>query len=116
MERMTRLQKFTRPGAFSQVKRHVSHPCYTPSPDQDHDDVALLELASDPGLPPDYYANVDGINGSVPITEGMDVILAGYGITSNYGSGGAVTRMAVTVPMRTAQECIAANPNDIRKG
>eukprot|EP00960_Hanusia_phi_P070478 767320-Hanusia_phi.AAC.9 len=45
--------------------RYIPHPCYTPSIEQDHDDIALIELDSDAIVP--QYAKVDGLSGTLNV-------------------------------------------------
>jgi hypothetical protein len=61
--------------------RYVAHPCYTPSDNQNHDDIALIELSEPVQGMDGQFAWVNGLNGSVSIKEGEDVILAGFGAT-----------------------------------
>jgi len=88
------------------------HPCYTPSrKNEDHDDIAVLEMNSDLNIPP---VLVDGWDhGLVPLSPGQNVTLAGFGITANSRKGrgpGSRDLMRVTVPLATQAACEAANP------
>ena len=89
--------------------RYVPHPCYTPSNDQDHDDIALVELAQPvQGID---FALVNGLNGSVSIPDGADVVLAGFGTQQASGRGPHASHlMEVQVQTVSVQVCKDANP------
>ena len=53
----------------------VAHPCYTPSTDQDHDDIAMMQLDSDVQLRPSDFALIDGVQGTAPYAEGDTVTI-----------------------------------------
>jgi len=38
-----------------QQVRYIAHPCYTPSNDQDHDDIALIQLSEPVTVSFDIY-------------------------------------------------------------
>jgi secreted trypsin-like serine protease len=63
--------------------RYIAHPCFTPSDDQNHDDIALIELRAPVEGMAGQFAWVNGLNGSISIGDGQDVILAGFGATTN---------------------------------
>ena len=89
--------------------RYVPHPCYTPSNDQDHDDIALVELAQPvQGID---FALVNGLNGSVSIRDGADVVLAGFGTQQASGRGPRASHlMEVQVQTVSKHVCKDANP------
>ena len=89
--------------------RYVPHPCYTPSNDQDHDDIALVELAQPVhGID---FALVNGLNGSVSIRDGADVVLAGFGTQQASGRGPRASHlMEVQVQTVSKHVCKDANP------
>ena len=92
--------------------RYVAHPCYTPSNDQDHDDVALIELS--PALtdfPQSSIALVNGLNGSVgDLLEHSPLYLAGFGATMPDGTVRASELQEVKVQTVSKERCIEANP------
>ncbi|KAJ1490716.1 trypsin-like cysteine/serine peptidase domain-containing protein [Baffinella frigidus] len=91
------------------VLRHVPHPCYFPSYDQDHDDIVLFELESEiADIPPIL---VDGIDGTPPWKVGSDVTLAGFGVVDNANFHRSTWLMAVDVPLATQSECARTNPS-----
>lgn len=90
------------------------HPCYTPSTDQDHDDLALIELDRDLDITP---VLVDGWEwGVVPIKKDDPVSLAGFGTVANSPVVASPDLMRVTLPLSTEQACILANPWRYDKG
>eukprot|EP00286_Rhodomonas_abbreviata_P001060 CAMPEP_0181290756 /NCGR_PEP_ID=MMETSP1101-20121128/1584_1 /TAXON_ID=46948 /ORGANISM="Rhodomonas abbreviata, Strain Caron Lab Isolate" /LENGTH=290 /DNA_ID=CAMNT_0023395063 /DNA_START=269 /DNA_END=1141 /DNA_ORIENTATION=- len=93
--------------------RIVVHPCYTPSYDQDHDDVALIEVDTDLGIEP---VLVDGWQGSVNLSLGSEISLAGFGVVNNEHLVASPTLMRVTVPLASTEECKEANPYALRTG
>ena len=95
------------------VRTHVAHPCYTPSVDQDHDDIALMELTTDAHLGPEAWARVDGINGSAAL--GGAVTLAGFGTVSNTQLVHSQHLMRVDVPVATQSFCEQQNPYSLRR-
>jgi len=91
--------------------RYVAHPCYTPSSDQDHDDVALIELS--PALtdfPQSSIALVNGLNGSVGDLFDASLYLAGFGATMPDGTVRADELQEVKVQTVSKEKCIEANP------
>ena len=94
--------------------RYVAHPCYTPSDDQDHDDIALIELRAPVEGMAGQFARVNGLNGSISIGDGEDVILAGFGATQPNGGNEAIDLMQVTVPKRPTSICQQQNPSAVR--
>jgi len=92
--------------------RYVAHPCYTPSNDQDHDDVALIELSPPlTDFPQSSYALVNGLNGSVgDLLEHSPLYLAGFGATMPDGSFRASELQEVKVQTVSKEKCIEANP------
>jgi hypothetical protein len=96
---------------------YVAHPCYTPSTDQDHDDIALIHLSSAVEGMEGNFAMVNGLNGSVTIEDGDDVILAGYGATVASGWGASSPELLqVLVPKVSKSSCIEKNPSARSKG
>jgi len=87
--------------------RYIPHPCYTPSIEQDHDDIALIELDSDAIVP--QYAKVDGLSGTLNVSAGNPCTLAGWGVVDNNKKIPAQL-MQVEVTLASQQDCIAANP------
>lgn len=59
------------------IKRWVPHPCYYPSSDHDHDDIALAELESPVHLA--QYPKIAGIDGRVELPERTAVAQIGMG-------------------------------------
>jgi secreted trypsin-like serine protease len=94
--------------------RYVAHPCYTPSDDQDHDDIALIELRAPVEGMAGQFARVNGLNGSISIVDGENVILAGFGATQPNGGNEAIDLMQVTVPKRPTSICQQQNPSAVR--
>uniref|UniRef100_A0A7S0QEA8 Peptidase S1 domain-containing protein n=1 Tax=Cryptomonas curvata TaxID=233186 RepID=A0A7S0QEA8_9CRYP len=92
------------------VKTHVAHPCYTPSVDQDHDDIAMLELVDDAHISFADMALVDGINGTAPTAVGSSVTLAGYGTVSNTNLVHSQFLMRVDVGIVSQGACEQQNP------
>jgi hypothetical protein len=95
--------------------RYIAHPCYTPSDDQDHDDIALIELRAPVEGMAGQFAWVNGLNGSISIGDGEDVILAGFGATQQNGGGQTKVLMEVTVAKRPTSICERQNPSAVRK-
>ena len=93
------------------AKRYVAHPCYTPSTDQDHDDIALIELENPVQGMEGKFALVDGLNGSLPSIEaGKVVYLAGFGATRGNGAVVASTLQEVEVTAVSTADCEKQNP------
>lgn len=90
------------------ASKFVPHPCYTPSRDQDHDDIALIELDEEVSLGEHEFARIDGVHGTVDWDVGMDITLAGFGITETGASSPDLLR--VDVPLASQSACEAANP------
>ena len=90
------------------VKRVVAHPCYTPSTDQDHDDIAMMELDSD--AHPSSFALVDGIQGTAPYTAGSNVTIAGFGMTQNGVQQASSVLMRAEIALTTQAYCEHENP------
>eukprot|EP00961_Rhodomonas_salina_P162175 2184533-Rhodomonas_salina.1 len=68
------------------ASKFVPHPCYTPSRDQDHDDIALIELDEEVSLGEHEFARIDGVHGTVrstaylrPCSAVTDIAHAGAG-------------------------------------
>ena len=98
------------------AKRFVAHPCYTPSNDQDHDDIALIELDAPVVGMEGKFALVDGLNGTVDMPEDAELILAGFGAQRPDGSDGRAPKlMEVKVKGASKQTCIDANPYSFSK-
>ena len=96
--------------------RYIAHPCYTPSNDQDHDDIALIELTQPVEPLGGPFALVNGLNGSVDLPVGSDVYLAGFGAMQGDGSGGRSSKlMEVQVQTVNKDFCVAANPYSYSK-
>jgi hypothetical protein len=74
--------------------------------------AALIELASPVIGMEGKFALVNGLNGSVgEITEGRDILLAGFGSMRPDGGGGrSRALMEVSVKAVNKDKCIAANP------
>lgn len=90
------------------------HPCFTPSRDQDHDDVALIRLDRDLQIDP---VVVDGWDwGIVNLTEGNEISLAGFGSVSNQRIAQSQNLMRVDVPLASEEECVLATPWRNEKG
>jgi secreted trypsin-like serine protease len=99
---------------MARVKRHVPHPCYHPSYDQDHDDIVLFELEEEiEGIEP---IKVDGIDGLPPWKVGSTVTLAGFGVVDNNNFHRSSFLMSVDVPLATEQKCEETNPSALRHG
>lgn len=93
------------------VVRFVPHPCHAPG--GMHDDLAMLELASDAVPPGGAFAVVDGVGAAAPPLPGppLPVTLAGFGRTDNVPApGGAPALMAVALATAPPAACAAANP------
>jgi secreted trypsin-like serine protease len=96
---------------------YMAHPCYTPSDDQDHDDIALIKLSSPVEGMEGKFALVNGLNGSVTVADGSDVILAGYGATAASGWGPSSAKLLeVVVPKVTKTQCVQKNPFAVSRG
>jgi secreted trypsin-like serine protease len=92
------------------IRTLVAHPCYTPSTDQDHDDIAMMEVDTDIQMDPNRFALVDGIQGTVPYVEGSQVIIAGFGMTNNQVSQGSSTLQRASIGIATKAFCVQQNP------
>ncbi|EKX50888.1 hypothetical protein GUITHDRAFT_85246 [Guillardia theta CCMP2712] len=93
--------------------RYIPHPCYTPSMDQDHDDIALIELDSDAIVP--QYAKVNGLSGSLNVSAGDACTLAGWGVVNNNKQIPSYL-MQVDLHIASQQDCISANPWSYSRG
>jgi secreted trypsin-like serine protease len=94
------------------AKRYVPHPCYTPSLEQDHDDIALIELTEPVEPFGGDMALVNGLNGSVDLPEGSNVFISGFGAMQPDGSDIRSSRLLeVQVKTATKNLCVAANPD-----
>jgi trypsin len=91
------------------VKLFRAHPCYTPSFDQDHDDIAMMELDRDVHLDPSQFALVDGVQGTAAFAEGSTVTIAGFGMTSTARQGSR-TLMRAEINIATRSFCEQQNP------
>ena len=91
------------------VKTLTAHPCYTPSYDQDHDDIAMMELDTDVHLDPSQFAFVDGVQGIADFAEGSTVTIAGFGMTSTAPHGSS-TLMRAEINVATRAFCEQQNP------
>jgi secreted trypsin-like serine protease len=94
------------------AKTYVPHPCYTPKADEDHDDIALIELATpvtitNLGGP---FALVNGLNGSVDLPTGSSVTLAGFGTTKPDGTEASASLLEVGVKTVSKENCVKQNP------
>ncbi|KAJ1480281.1 trypsin-like cysteine/serine peptidase domain-containing protein [Baffinella frigidus] len=94
------------------VDKVVVHPCYAPTLSEDHDDLALLHLAEDAGVPP---AQLNGQNVTVDVLRnpGMEVELAGWGATATRPD--IYPETLHTVPVKTASQarCEEQNPKSV---
>ena len=97
------------------VKTHVVHPCYTPSDDQDHDDIAMMELTEDVHLSYSQLAPIDGVNGTAPLATGSTVTLAGFGTVSNTNLVHSQYLMRVDVGVVSQADCERANPYSLNR-
>ena len=57
------------------------------------------------------FALVNGLNGSVPVLDGDDVVLAGFGATDGGGNTGSPVLREVTVKKRSRAFCRQQNPS-----
>jgi len=92
------------------VRSIIVHPCYTPSYDQDHDDIAMMELDSDVQLNSSKFAVVDGIAGLATYTDGSSVTLAGFGMTNPIKEVASSKLMRVDVSVASQDYCQRQNP------
>ena len=94
----------------------VAHPCYTPSTDQDHDDIAMMQLDSDVQLRPSDFALIDGVQGTAPYAEGDTVTIAGFGMTSNAVMQPSSALMRADIGIATQAYCQQENPFSFSTG
>eukprot|EP00961_Rhodomonas_salina_P241493 3262753-Rhodomonas_salina.1 len=97
------------------VQRFVVHPCYMPSANRDHDDVAMLYFEAE--TPIADFAPMDGISTTkVNLQDGSELSLLGWGRTSNTVPSGSSVLMEVAVPLASQVACVEANPFAVEHG